>query len=75
MFFWTIVVSVRFRLGEYATDEDAGTMSVDLVAIGLVELSCGGPVNVTVGLANRGFDATPFDISLGKPSSEIDSVQ
>ena len=69
------MVSVRFALGEYATDEDAGTMSVNLVAIGLNELNCGGPVDVTVVLANRDFDATPFDISLGKPLSEIDLVQ
>ena len=73
--FRTLVVSVRFALGEYATDEDAGTMSVNLAAVGLSELNCSGPVNVTVWLANRDFDATPFDISLGKPPSEIDLVQ
>ena len=48
--FSTLVVSaVRFALGGYATDEDAGAMSVNLIAIGLAELNCGGPVDVTVG--------------------------
>ena len=49
------MVSVRFAiaLGGYATDEDAETMSVNLIAIGLAEFTCGGPVDVTVGLANR----------------------
>ena len=50
------MVSVRFALGGYATDEDAETMSVNLIAIGLAELNCSGPVEVTVGLANKDFD-------------------
>ena len=65
-------MKVRFVLGKYVTDEDAGTMSVSLNASGLPDLNCGSPVDVTVGLANVDFDATPFNILLGKEIGSID---
>ena len=59
----SIPVEVKFALGKYATDEDANFLSVSLNASGLPDLNCGSPVNVTVGLANVRFNATPIDLS------------
>ena len=58
--FISIPVEVKFALGKYVTDEDAGLLSVNLSASGLPDLNCGSPVDVTVGLANVSFDATPI---------------